>query len=626
MGCCSSLCRVLSTAGWPICSCCKPELAKQDSDLGNLSEREMNTLKEGIMCYDHYKFDEHLLRKVFGELDVNGDGRIYIDSAAQKLVELGVSHANALKFFSSADDANVGTLTYLQVVRARAKFENADWEVEYPLLKDDAHAKTRICVVGAGPAGLTMAKELFRHGFTNVTIIEASDRVGGQSHSENIDGTIVDRGTCYVHQGYKRVKQMCREYGIPIVHHGQAAIVTPEGAPSSKGPSHMPSMLKYVALWTKWTRSSPSSVGDHTTFSDWLNKNGLEDLTEAFIFNVGSVSQGYGPYSSVAAHNMLRWLTLHTLASGLGGGILTGMLSGGWEQLWAKVSHECSCVRLNSPVESVRSVADDKVEVAIRTQGGEVEVETFDQVIVTVPLDAVEHPLSSKFTPSSITHTNFASVCWSAASWPLGPDTNRFYINPYANTGEFGKLLSVRCDNYNSSAKLGKRAVGETVLYLEEHADELEEDRKADIIAQLEAQGLTDIQLSFFEVFRYNVRFSEAGLRDGLVAEVDAAQGVGGVWYHGGLLSHWNVASISDFSALLALRLRKEVGDERDVKIEAGPMYFPVQHHDRHSVSYSRELHGRQRRFSKNWGKRSRKSIPTGVEESSSDVEITIGE
>ncbi|MBV4544446.1 FAD-dependent oxidoreductase, partial [Pseudomonas vlassakiae] len=38
----------------------------------------------------------------------------------------------------------------------------------------------RICIVGAGITGLTAARELLRCGFTRITLIEQSQRVGGR--------------------------------------------------------------------------------------------------------------------------------------------------------------------------------------------------------------------------------------------------------------------------------------------------------------------------------------------------------------------------------------------------------------------------------------------------------------
>lgn len=38
----------------------------------------------------------------------------------------------------------------------------------------------KICIIGAGITGLTTARELYRCGFTNITLIEKSTRIGGR--------------------------------------------------------------------------------------------------------------------------------------------------------------------------------------------------------------------------------------------------------------------------------------------------------------------------------------------------------------------------------------------------------------------------------------------------------------
>jgi tryptophan 2-monooxygenase len=46
-----------------------------------------------------------------------------------------------------------------------------------------AAASRSICIIGAGIAGLTTARELYRCGFTNVTVLEASDRTAGRHYT-----------------------------------------------------------------------------------------------------------------------------------------------------------------------------------------------------------------------------------------------------------------------------------------------------------------------------------------------------------------------------------------------------------------------------------------------------------
>jgi cyclohexanone monooxygenase len=54
------------------------------------------------------------------------------------------------------------------------------------------HASLRVAVIGAGPAGLAAGHELLTHGFTNFTIFEATDAVGGTWHIHTYPGLACD--------------------------------------------------------------------------------------------------------------------------------------------------------------------------------------------------------------------------------------------------------------------------------------------------------------------------------------------------------------------------------------------------------------------------------------------------
>ena len=51
-----------------------------------------------------------------------------------------------------------------------------------------ANINDRVCIVGAGPAGLTAAMYLEKKGYKNITIYEKSERVGGKCYSPEYKG------------------------------------------------------------------------------------------------------------------------------------------------------------------------------------------------------------------------------------------------------------------------------------------------------------------------------------------------------------------------------------------------------------------------------------------------------
>lgn len=56
----------------------------------------------------------------------------------------------------------------------------------------------RVAIVGAGIAGLTVASELFRSGFTQIDIFEATERIGGRDYSMPVPGrSPIERNTVY---------------------------------------------------------------------------------------------------------------------------------------------------------------------------------------------------------------------------------------------------------------------------------------------------------------------------------------------------------------------------------------------------------------------------------------------
>ena len=74
-------------------------------------------------------------------------------------------------------------------------------------------ASRSVVVVGAGIAGLTAAYRLSKLG-VDVTVLEASERVGGRMSTDRRDGYLIDRGAQFLSDGYSVIHDLIRELGL----------------------------------------------------------------------------------------------------------------------------------------------------------------------------------------------------------------------------------------------------------------------------------------------------------------------------------------------------------------------------------------------------------------------------
>ncbi len=72
----------------------------------------------------------------------------------------------------------------------------------------------KVIVVGAGLAGLSAAYHLSRDPETEVTLLEARDRIGGRVHTDHVRGVEIDLGGFLVFPWYTRYRALCDELGI----------------------------------------------------------------------------------------------------------------------------------------------------------------------------------------------------------------------------------------------------------------------------------------------------------------------------------------------------------------------------------------------------------------------------
>lgn len=248
-----------------------------------------------------------------------------------------------------------------------------------------------VCIVGAGLAGLAAAVNLHERG-QEVTVLEASDGVGGRVRSDVVDGYVLDRGFQILLTAYP-VAQRVFDYDALDLRrfHAGSLVQLDSGRVLLGDPLRRPgdlldtvrapigSVADKVRL-LGWRRSVLSGSLDelwrkgecttHTRFSDLKFS---DEFVEQFLRPLFS---GITLDPKLEVTSRFTEFVFRMLASGYGAVPAAGMGELG-KQLAARLPE--GSVRLNTPVESVESGS-------VHTAGGEnLEV---DAVIVATDMDA----------------------------------------------------------------------------------------------------------------------------------------------------------------------------------------------------------------------------------------------
>ena len=77
-----------------------------------------------------------------------------------------------------------------------------------------ANINDRVCIVGAGPAGLTAAMYLEKKGYKNITIYEKSERVGGKCYSPEYKGKRYEMGAMMGCPTYYTIREVMDYIGM----------------------------------------------------------------------------------------------------------------------------------------------------------------------------------------------------------------------------------------------------------------------------------------------------------------------------------------------------------------------------------------------------------------------------
>jgi len=237
-----------------------------------------------------------------------------------------------------------------------------------------------VVVAGAGLAGLRCA-ELLKDAGLDVVVLEARDRVGGRTHSDDVDGARIDLGAQWLGAGQERLKALAERLGVttfPTFHQGDKLIEFGGSIKSYSGTIPALPILSLLSLELTIRRTrralDPVTVGapwessnaaalDRRTLADWRAQTlppgpGREsfDLAMRIVFGaeVEEVSLLQGLHYAKAAGGLMPLVEVE-------GGAQQDRFHLGAQELSKRLAATLD-VRLSTPVRKVR-VESDRVVV-----------------------------------------------------------------------------------------------------------------------------------------------------------------------------------------------------------------------------------------------------------------------
>lgn len=430
----------------------------------------------------------------------------------------------------------------------------------------DAGRELKIAIIGTGISGLSAAWLLARH--HSVTVYEAADRIGGHSHTEEIEvGSRrigVDTGfMVYNEPSYPNLTALFAELGVPTTPTDMSFAVSLDGGGLEYAGSNLagllaqPSNLFKPRFWSMLTdllrfyRLAPGHLAQMGEMSldaylDWagfgpaLREDHLYPMAAAIWSTPAAL---VGDYPAAA---FVRFCENHGLLKLSGRPVWRTVCNGSREYVSRLTSSFSDCILIGTPVLSI--VRDEDGVVVHDAKGGR---RRFDHVVIATHADRAlalladpssdERRLLSKFSYArneAVLHTDIALMPKRRAAW-----ASWNYLSQSAGDGNARHLsvtywmnrlqpLGIETPVFVTLNPLTEARSG-TVLRRENYEHPMSD--VASMRAQQELWTLQGRQKTWFCGSYFGAGFHEDGLQSGLAVAEDL----------GGHRRPWTVANDS---------------------------------------------------------------------------------
>lgn len=446
----------------------------------------------------------------------------------------------------------------------------------------------KICIVGGGPAGLTMGMYLEKKGYKNYTILEKEGEVGGKCHSPEYKGKRYEMGAIMGVPSYYAVKDAMDFCGFTYdgpqlnrnYRRSDGSIYEPFDPKKPYNWFKIPQLLKMKKQLKKLgtlleTKYKGYDVNGHRGVSegryDGYDANGsgkwitgenpnLKDLTMPFKqfceMNGVELTQniwigpftafGYGYFDEIPAAYVLKYLDFQTTMNFVKCNLWTW--KDGTQHIWERLNDKiANPARLNCDITKVER-KDGKVLVTVNGK-----VEEYDKIIVTSPLQY----LPNYFDASADEKELFSKI-----------DYERYDVLAcLIKKGQYPPISYYMFDNMEPK-RLGhlmvyyRRWDGEEDQVITTYAlrklvdtDEIPyEDCKKTVLADMKLCGSEVEKVIYERSWYYFPHVFSKDYADGWYEKVEAMQGKQNTYYAGEVMSFGDMDETAQYSKELVER------------------------------------------------------------------------
>ena len=407
---------------------------------------------------------------------------------------------------------------------------------------------TKICIIGAGAAGLTVAYILRKKGYKNITILEKENQPGGKCHTIVYKDRYFELGAGAICSDYKVILEIMKELGVkskipaipnPIFLNNNGLEIKSSFFKQIKFIWELLFKFSYLLFKNqKFSQPGLSNIPEelYENFDSYCRKNNLSDFAQTLNTIVSPF--GYGYFDTIPTAYYLKYLTF----TGLVEYFITKRLQffvEGAGNLWQKLSKQFN-VLFEEHIISINRTDG----IYIQTQKGNYE---FDKLILACPLDNALDFLDATLLEnelfSKIKYNNYYTFAFIISKFPFTKtDVDSGFFTENMNSRDQGKIMFFYRRYVNSEF---------CTFYLVANQEHNEQQLKLDVENQLKNMGFI-IDKEYVSIkWKYFPHVGSEDMKDGFYDKLEGIQGQNNMYLTGEIMNFPSLRGVTEYSNYL---------------------------------------------------------------------------